>query len=292
VYRFKIKNLYEETVHITGVRTSCGCTSASIERPTLKTFETGEIVAEFDTRKFNGQHSATLTVSIDQPFPAEVQLQVYGNIRTDVVFHPGEAQFGSVDQGQPAEQRIALNYAGRDDWAIEDIRSANKHLEVELNENARGGGRVSYDLLVRLADDAPPGYFNNQLIVVTNDSKSRLIPLDVSGRVVPEITVTPTTLVLGEVESGKDVSEKLVVRGKRPFKITEVECENENFSFEVADESKSLHLVTLNFQAPAEPGRVRETIRIHTDRGDLVVEMSAAATVVASKSTAFASPDR
>jgi hypothetical protein len=151
---------------------------------------------------------------------------------------------------------------------------------------------VSYDLLVRLADDAPPGYFNNQLIVVTNDSKSRLIPLDVSGRVVPEITVTPTTLVLGEVESGKDVSEKLVVRGKRPFKITEVECENENFSFEVADESKSLHLVTLNFQAPAEPGRVRETIRIHTDRGDLVVEMSAAATVVASKSTAFASPDR
>jgi hypothetical protein len=260
-------------------------------RPTLKTFETGEIVAEFNTRQFDGQHSATLTVTIDQPFPAEVQLQVYGNIRTDVVFHPGEVEFGSVDQGQPAEQRIALNYAGRDDWSVEDIRSANDYLEVELEEKARGGGKVAYDLLVRLADDAPPGYFNNQLIVVTNDGKSRLIPLDVSGRVVPEITVTPTTLVLGEVESGKTVSEKLVVRGKRPFKILDVECENDSFSFDVADEAKSLHLVTLTFQAQAEPGKVRETVRIHTDRGELVVEMSAAATVVASKSTASASPE-
>ncbi len=154
-FRFKIKNLYEEDAHIQAVRSSCGCTTPQITRSELKTFETGEIVAEFNTRDFTGNKSATLTVTFDKPFHAEVQLHITGFIRSDIVTQPGAVDFGTVDQGTAAEQNLQVTYAGRDDWRILDAKTADPWYEVEMTETARGNGRVAYDLLVRMTKEAP-----------------------------------------------------------------------------------------------------------------------------------------
>ena len=83
------------------LRTSCGCTTPRVENPSLKTYEKGAIVAHFNTDTFQGPHGATITVTIDKPYYAEVQLQVKGYIRTDVLVEPGSVQFPSIDQGTP-----------------------------------------------------------------------------------------------------------------------------------------------------------------------------------------------
>ncbi len=98
-YRFVFENLYMEDVHIAGVRTSCGCTTPSVENATVKTYDQGDILAHFNTPTFLGQRAATLTVTIDKPFYAEVQLHIKGFIRNDVLVDPGSVQIGSVDQG-------------------------------------------------------------------------------------------------------------------------------------------------------------------------------------------------
>jgi hypothetical protein len=282
VYKFEIQNIYEETVHITGVRASCGCTKPSISQATLKTWEKGEIIAEIDTRNFTGQRSATVTVTIDKPYPAEIQLQVFVNIRTDVVINPGVVELGSVDEGTSTAKTVAVNYAGRNDWKITDVRSANEHLQVELQETERGGGRVAYALKILLDESAPPGTIADQLFLVTNDRNYRTIPLDIQGRIVPELTVTPATLVLGDVAQGQEVTEKIVVRGKSPFKILAVECDDASFSFDVGDESKTLQIVTLRYTASSEPGKIRKQVRIVTDRDNREVLLEASATVTES----------
>ena len=66
VYRFEVTNLYKQTMHITGVRSSCGCTTPTVENATIKTHEKAYIVAKFNTRTFVGRHGATLTVSFNQ----------------------------------------------------------------------------------------------------------------------------------------------------------------------------------------------------------------------------------
>lgn len=268
-YRFEIQNIYEETVHIASVRTSCGCTDPSLENQTLKTWEKGYVVARFNTRRFRGEHGATLTVTIDKPYRAEVQLRVEGNIRGDVVFHPGSIRFANVDQGTAHQQKVRVSYAGRSDWKIMDIRSANEHFQVEMTEVHRAAGRVDYDLNVRLAADTPPGFFNDQLIIVTNDRNSSRIPLDVEGTVVPEISVSPTQLAFLGVQPGQEVTKRLVVKGKMPFRITAVECEDGSFKFDAPDGSKRIHVLTVTFRADSnDKGEVRRSIRIATDRGN------------------------
>ena len=281
VYRFKIRNPFEETVHIASVRSSCGCTSPKIINSTLKTFEEGEIVAEFNTRAFTGQNGATITVTIDQPFTAEIQLRVSGYVRSDVVFHPGSVRFGSVDEGTSAEKVISVNYAGRDDWKVLDVRSANPYLEVEIEETARGNRRVAYELIVRLKKDAPAGYFKSQLVLVTDDRRLTRVPFDVEGHVVSEITVSPQSVVLDPVRAGGEVSMKFLVRCKKPFKILSVECDDECFTFKKVDEAKALHFVLVTFHPDRDAkGKIQKSIRIRTDLDDNVVSLDAYATVI------------
>jgi hypothetical protein len=268
-------------MQITGVRSSCGCTSPTVENGTIKTYEKAYIVAKFNTRTFVGMHGATLTVTFAPPYSAEVQVRVHGNIRSDVVFAPGSIAFGNVDEGELKEQTVTVNYAGRENWSIVDVTNDNDYFEVELRETSRGAGKVSYGLLVRLKDNVPLGYLKDQLTVVTNDQRaeSQRIPLFVEGRVLPEISVTPESLVLGDVVAGEPITRKIVVRGKKPFRILDVNCGDDCFQFKTDEESKELHLVELTYVPQEEPGVVKVPVQITTDRPNRGASFMVSATV-------------
>jgi hypothetical protein len=267
-YAFVLTNLYKEDIHISGVRSTCGCTSPRLTKDQVKTHEQTEVIVAFNTRSFLGSKGATITVIIDRPYYAEVQLTVSGYIRSDVVFQPGAVEFGSVDAGQGISKTISVSYAGREDWEIMDVRSANEHFEVELAETLRNGGRVNYDMLVRLKPDAPPGFIHDQLLIVTNDSGSGNVSLPVEGQVVSAISVSPASLFLGVLKPGESVKKRLVVRGSKPFRIVSVRCDDNSFTFDTSDtESKPLHFVPVEFKANEETGQIERKIEIVTDLG-------------------------
>ena len=171
-FRFIYRNLYEEDVHVSSVRTSCGCTQPAITKKLIETHETGEIVAAFNTRTFLGQHGATLTVTFDQPFYAEVQLRVAGNIRGDVTFEPASVNLGNVDLGRGAEQVVRVTHMGSTPWEITDVRSANVNFEVLLSQPQHTGSQSAYDLTLRLKPDAPSWLYQRSIDSCHRRSKS------------------------------------------------------------------------------------------------------------------------
>lgn len=279
-HRFEFQNIYKEDIHISGVRASCGCAVPTITKDTLKTWEKGEILVKFNTNSFVGQRSATITVTIDRPYYAEVQLNIRGYIRSDIVFDPGLVNFGSLDQGAGAKRTVTVTYAGRSDWRIQDVRSANANLEVELAETQRFSGRVAYQLSVGLKPGTPVGYFKDQMVLVTNDGSQQHVPIQVEGNVLSPVQVSPAALTLGVVNPGETVTRNIVVKSKKPFRITGVVSEDERFALTpVSDEEKMMHLVPISFTSNTS-GRVSNAIKIETSFGDGAVEtIMATATV-------------
>lgn len=266
-HEFVITNKYKEDVHIAGVRSSCGCTQPRIVNDTLKSWEKGKVIAAFNTDAFTGQRGATVTVTFDRPQWAEVQLRVKGYIRTDVVLNPSEVNFGSVPEGETKKKAVRIRYAGGSNWKIEGAKTNSPYLTATVRELGRTGGQVDYQLDVDLADDAPAGYLNERIMLVTNDHRGEF-PVVVEGRVVPELTVSPASLMLGTVQPGQKVTKQIVVKGAKPFKIVDIHCADKAFRFQPSDEAKSLHLVPVVFQAPEKPGKVTCKIEIITDLGD------------------------
>ena len=218
---------------------------------------------------------------LDKPFYAEVQLHVSGYIRSNVVFDPGSVQIGELEQGTTTKQKVTVNYAGRNDWKIVNVRGTNNHLSVDLAETSRSGGQISYEMTVHVDNSLPTGYVNEYLMLVTNDTQATQIPLLVEGRVLPGVTVSPASLFLGVIEPGQKVTKQLVVKGKKPFRILSITCADKSFTFgNIADKTpKTLHLVPVSFEAGKTSGKVNRTIKIETDLGDSTPELAAYAVV-------------
>jgi hypothetical protein len=175
-----------------------------------------------------------------------------------------------MDQGQPAAQDVSVTYAGRGDWRIDDVRSDSDHLEAELIQQRRTRSRVNYVLKVRLKNTAPPGFFREQLILVTNDAHNPRIPLVVEGRVRAAVSIAPESLALGHVALGSTVSKRIIVRAKAPFRILDVTCDDDGFSFSAPETAAQRHIVTVTFSPKTETGRIQRLIHVQTDLGEKV----------------------
>jgi len=270
-HRFVFTNTFKEDVHVVGVRTSCGCTSPTVSKKDLKTGESAEIVAKFNTHTFVGQHGATLTVTFDKPFYAEVQLRVSGNIRGDVSFTPPFIDIGKVEIGQGVERKIRVVRSGGMAWEISDVRSDNVHYEVVLSKPQRTGSQTAYDLTFRLKPGAPAGYVTNRLVLITNDPRATQIPVDVEGLVEAPVTVSPQLLAMGSVTSGSSVTKNVVVKANRPFRVIGVDCGDGCITCPAKPEPAVVHILPVTFKAGDVAGRIERELKISTDLGDDVV---------------------
>ena len=273
-FSFKFKNLYQETIHIAEARSSCGCTTPQIITERLESRQTGEILAKFNTRSFLGQKEATITVVIDEPYYAEVQLRVSGYIRSDVVFSPGEVAFNGIPRGEGSTTAVDISYAGREDWAIVDVRSSNKHLAVELAETHRGSGRVDYRMVVKLKPDAPAGVMRDEISIITNDSNLKSVPLVVEAKIQADLEVSPSLLSLGSLAPGESVTKKVLIKGAEPFVIKSAKSADPAIGVEFPADSKKMQFVPITFRADQAGRQISDTVKVETSLGEVEVRIT------------------
>src|SRR5262245_22868729 len=63
-HKIQVKNLYEETIRISNVSTTCGCTAAKPDREELKTGEVANIEVVMNTVKFLRDKNSNVDVTI------------------------------------------------------------------------------------------------------------------------------------------------------------------------------------------------------------------------------------
>jgi hypothetical protein len=270
-WAFTMTNKYQDDIHIASVRTSCGCTTPYVanDKHTLKTYETGAIIAHLNSATHLGQRAATLTVTIDRPYYAEVQLQIRALVHSNVLMAPASLQFGTVEQGKPKEARVHLYRADFPNWQIQSVYCSDPNLQGQAVLLARQNGQVWYDVVVRLAAGAASGYISDHFTLTTNDPGMRQMPIQVEGQVQPTVVVSPADLFLGVMHSGDKVTKPLVVRADKPFRIKSITGDKAAFVIaKPSSEASTMHVVPVTFVAGAEIGKVVKTIHIETDLGD------------------------
>lgn len=246
---FEFENTLDQEIFLTGVRTSCGCTKPRLLTESVKSGETGKVLAVFDTRSFRGDKAATVTVSIQKNVPyteyGEIQFSVKGRIRQDVVLNPSKIQFNNVRHNEESQRTVELKYAGDSRWSLTAVKSSNSNITVEPREANRdqATGRVTYELVVTLSGGQPTGMFSDYLTLITNDVNptSRQMAVPVEGYVQAVIQSSPVRL--GIIHKGEQIKKKIVVRGAEAFRIKEIAVSNPHIRVDQVDGEKSLHIL-------------------------------------------------
>jgi hypothetical protein len=263
-YVFELENPYAVDVHVQSVRASCGCTTPTITKQNLSTYEKGAIVATYNTHAFTGKRGATLTVTFDAPRYAEVRLHVTGYIRSDIELTPNSLSFDSVEFGQEPVRSLSIRSFGNSRWSIEDGAGSTEYVDYQVVPAPAGSGAY-YTLSARLKKEAPVGYFNDVIVLRTTDPNIRRLPVRVEGRITGPLSIYPSTLYLGTVPTGGQVTKKLVVRGKEPFRILSVESADTRISCQATGEAKRLHVVPIQFVAGEKTAKVAADVVVETD---------------------------
>jgi len=279
-HSFEVTNPYDQPLHIAEVKPGCGCTAAVVGATTIPPGGKTYIEGILNTRNFTGVKNSGLTVTFDQPYSMQVSLGISAFIRGDVVIDPEQIDFGAVTRGKTATQAITVAYAGRSDWRIERVVSANPAIRAEAREIRREGDRIDYQVVATL-EPTSAGYLKDIVTIVTNDTGTRTVPVTVLAQIQSNLTLSPTMLSLGNLTPGQTIERKLVVRGNQPFKIVRIDGQTEDWSAESSEDSKTLHVVTIRYKAAdAAEGTVQHRFRIVTDlKGESPLDAFAVAKV-------------
>lgn len=261
---FPIYNTSGRDMHIRTVRASCGCTTPILSSSYIPAGGQGSLLARFNTPTFRGQKGATLTVVIDQPYYKEVQLKVDGYIRSDMVFHPGAVELGSINQGEPKSGLTKLYYAGRGDWQVVDMRANQAWLIPSFKQIERGPSNATYELSIQVREDAPEGFFQDEVIVQTNDRSMPRVPLRVSGTIVTALNISPQSIAFGSIEPQQQIVQRLVITGREPFAIDSIQCEGWDVQFANASVAKKIHVISVTMSPQNARGAQRVPIVIKT----------------------------
>jgi hypothetical protein len=265
LHKFAFKNIYAVPLDVKVLSTSCGCTDATPSTARVEPHGTGTIDVNMNGRIFTGPRTVYIYVRFSHNYPefySTATLTIVANSRPDIVFNPGEVNFGVVAQGQGGAQDITVEYAGVQNWQVKDVVTNGLPIEAKLEQLRKPAGQAGYKVSVTLKPDAPAGALKGEMFLKTNDPASPLLPVLVEGNVQPALTASPRLVRLSAQASSGNVA----VRGNKPFRILSVEGLGDGVSLanELPTAAAESHRLTFRLDKGAASD-FRRKVQITTD---------------------------
>ena len=104
---FPFKNTGDHSVTITGAQSSCGCTTAALDKKTYAPGESGQIAVVFHPADRTGMQEKYITVTTDEPNQPPVKLLFEINIKQFLTVEPRLLAWKVGDK--PLEQMVVLS---------------------------------------------------------------------------------------------------------------------------------------------------------------------------------------
>jgi hypothetical protein len=282
-HQYRLTNNTGQTVRITSVRVSCGCTSATALQGTLAPGQSSAVLAQMDTTRFIGPKTVTIYVQFDQPRWEEVRLSITSNSRTDVVVTPDALAFGPVSRGTSAARQTSVTFSGG--TQLVSVGADSNYVQLAAKGTRGNGGDVTYEVTANLRPDTPVGKWYTDVWLNTNNPAAPRIRVPLTVDVEPALNLSPATAAFGSVTMGGESERRVILRGPQPFRIKEIKGTDDHLSVATGDaqEARPVHVLTIKVKA-AGAGELARTLTIVTDLpGDSTAELPIKATVVMPK---------
>jgi len=265
---FRVVNNTRGAVNIASVRVSCGCVSAVALKGHLEPGESTTIVARMDTTRFTGVKTVTIYVQFNQPAFEEVRLWVQANGRNDFSVTPETLAFGQIKRGGAPSASVLVAFFGSPETQITEAKCESNYIQPRAQEVRRNETEVTYQITARLRGDAPVGKWYTDVWLKTNNPEMPAIRVPLTVEIESALSINPDNVTLGTVKTQTETERRIIVRGVKPFKITQIEgTDNQILVRDNTTQAKPVHVLTVKLRA-GQPGELNRALRIVTDLAD------------------------
>lgn len=139
-HTFAFRNGGDSELVINQVRSSCGCTAALLSAERLPPGGKGELRAVFDSGRFRGAVSKTVSLHSNDPRRPVAELQLRGTVRPEIELTPEQVDLGIVAPGGRKEVKVTIVNRGGRPIKL-SARSTTPELQVDLSPGAIPPGK-------------------------------------------------------------------------------------------------------------------------------------------------------
>lgn len=215
---FVFTNEGDATLEITGVHTTCGCTTAGEWTRQVEPGQTGRIPLQFNTGGYGGHVMKTVTINSNDKDHPSVVLQLKALVWKPVDVVPQFAViYGNAET--LAEGKATVRIVNNEEQPIEvwAPECSNEFFTVDLKTNQPG---KEFELVIRAVPQPKPS--NRQAVVMAKTSSTNMPQINVVSMVIlqPVVTVSPPQINLPPGPLAEGMTFTLTVRNAGTNVIT------------------------------------------------------------------------
>jgi hypothetical protein len=208
---FKFENTGTETLEITKVHASCGCTGTLLSEDKIEPGESGELKVTFKSGTFSDNVRKHIYLNTNDPANKKVTLSITANILADVVCTPRHVNFGRVSPEEPPEFSVKLFSPSDKKFTIKSVKPSLEFIKAEI-VSPQENGPGEHIVRVMIDGPPPPGTFQGTVLINTDLDARSNISVTVSGYVRARTEIVPPKLFFGVVRVNEHPTRQVVVR--------------------------------------------------------------------------------
>ena len=165
--KIAIQNDGTDTLHISNVSTSCGCTATMLSRSDIPPSDTGSLLITFNSKTFNGKVEKAVTFETNDSTQKKVRIIFHANITTVIELSPDHVFFNLVKIDSANVKSITLTNVSKSPLVIKSISSDRDDLQVEVADKiVRPGYKTTFTCTLTPKD---AGLIKGTITITTNN---------------------------------------------------------------------------------------------------------------------------
>lgn len=209
VHIFKFKNAGDDTLIISKVRSTCGCTAALLSNDTIAPGDSGQIKATFKTGSFKGNVTRRIIVYSNDPDLPSARLTISGQVYTLVDVEPTRIMIRKFKVDSSLVETIKVLPGRAKAIRVEDITTSFpdqiKIKSYPIEEKGKKGAMLEVKIGPGLPEGRIVSYVKAKAYI---DESKEPYPINVTitGNVVGPVDINPSILATGAVKMGDSIT--------------------------------------------------------------------------------------
>lgn len=190
-YSYIFTNLGEQTLEITHVQPSCGCTTAGEFSKKVEPGQTGSIPVQLNTERFTGQLTKTVTVTCNDKAQSHVVLQLKGTLWKPIEWTPIYPVLNVVADAPNASTTVKVVNNLPEDVQIYGAECNNPAIRITIVTNQPG---KEYQLTIAANQPVSTGNAQAQVTIKTSATNMATVSFPMYITVQQPIVTSPMKL--------------------------------------------------------------------------------------------------
>jgi hypothetical protein len=183
-HTFRFRNAGDQPLVVDRVRSSCGCTAALVSATVIPPGERGEVSAVFDSSRFRGLISKSVSLYVNDPVQPVTHFNMTGTVRPELVLEHNDINLGILTPGEVREVRLSLANHGRTPVTVSKVEATSPEVQASVSSPQLGAGR-EVQLILRVQVPTGRERLSGYLLVRTDHPRMSELRLPFFGTITP-----------------------------------------------------------------------------------------------------------